>query len=87
MDLRFICDASHGWGEVSIDLINELRIGNQISRCSYMKGDKAYLEEDCDLPIFLNKMEKQGKKINFIEEHSNTDSWVRNLQRFEWGFE
>jgi hypothetical protein len=87
MQLRFICDAGHGWGEVSIDLINELRIGNQISRYSYMKGDKAYLEEDCDLPIFLNKMEKQGKKINFIEEHSNADSWVRNLQRFEWGFE
>jgi hypothetical protein len=51
-----------------------------------MKGNKAYLEEDCDLPIFLNKMEKQGKKITFIEEHSNADSWVRNLQRFEWGF-
>ena len=86
MDIRFICDAGHGWGEVSIDLINELRIGNQISRYSYMKGNKAYLEEDCDLPIFLNKMEKQGKKITFIEEHSNADSWVRNLQRFEWGF-
>ena len=87
MQLRFICDAGHGWGEVSIDLINELRIANQISRCSYMKGDKAYLEEDRDLPIFLNEMEKQGKKITFIEEHSNYDSWVRNLKRFEWGFE
>jgi hypothetical protein len=86
MDLRFICDAGHGWGEVSIDLINELRIANQISRYSYMKGDKAYLEEDCDLPIFLNEMDKRGKKITFIEEHSNYDSWVRNLQRFEWGF-
>jgi hypothetical protein len=51
-----------------------------------VKGNKAYLEEDCDLPIFLNEMEKQGKKITFIEEHSNADSWVRNLQRFEWGF-
>jgi hypothetical protein len=86
MKIRFICDPSHGWGEVPISLINELRIGEKISRYSYINGDNAYLEEDCDLSLFLNKMEKRGIKVDFSEEHSNQESWVRNLKRFEWGF-
>jgi len=86
MMIRFICDPSHGWAEVPMSLINDLRIGGKISRYSYIQGDNAYLEEDCDLSLFLNKMEERGIKVNFSEEHSNHDSWVRNLKRFEWGF-
>jgi hypothetical protein len=83
MKIRFICDPSHGWGEVPISLIDELGIGGEISPYSYRKGDKAYLEEDCDLSLFLNKMEERGLNVDFSEEHTNYDSWVRNLNR--WG--
>ena len=83
MKIRFICDASHGWGEVPMSLIDELGIGGEISNYSFRKGDKAYLEEDCDLYLFLNKMEERGLIVDFQEEHTNYDSWVRNLNR--WG--
>ena len=83
MKIRFICDPSHGWGEVPISLINELEIGGKISNYSYKQDDNAYLEEDCDLSLFLNKMQEKGIKVDFTEEHSNYDSWVRNLNR--WG--
>ena len=84
--LTFYCDSGHGWLEVPRADAVALGLADKISPWSYIGGQSIYLEEDCDLPIFLNKMEKHGKKITFIEEHSNTDSWVRNLQRFEWGF-
>lgn len=51
---RFIHDPGHGWLEVSISLLDTLNIKNQISEYSYVYNGKAYLEEDCDMPIFLN---------------------------------
>jgi hypothetical protein len=85
MKIRFICDPSHGWGEVPMSLINELGIGGEISSFSYRKGGNAYLEEDCDLSLFLNEMQKQGRNVAFLEEHSNYDSWVRNLPNYYYG--
>ena len=38
MKIRFICDASHGWGEVPMSLIDELGIGGEISNYSYRNG-------------------------------------------------
>jgi hypothetical protein len=82
MRIKFICDPSHGWGEVPISLINDLGIADKISQYSYIKGSNAYLEEDCDLPIFLNAYERTGEKVDFEEVFSNHDSWIRNCQRF-----
>ena len=67
MKIRFICDPSHGWGEVPMSLIDELGIGGEISNYSFRKGDKAYLEEDCDLSLFLNRMEERGLIVDFQE--------------------
>ncbi len=48
----FISDPGHGWGKVPKALLQVLGIDNQISRYSYMRGEYAYLEEDCDLSKF-----------------------------------
>ena len=82
MKIRFICDPSHGWGEIPISLINDLGLTSKISNYSYKKDVNAYLEEDCDLPMVLRELKKQGIEFSFIEEHSNNDSWVRNLKKF-----
>jgi hypothetical protein len=82
MKIRFICDPSHGWGEIPLSLIKDLGLTNKISKYSYQQEDNAYLEEDCDLPMVLNELNKKGVSFTFIEEHSNYDSWVRNLKKF-----
>jgi len=83
MIINFIADPSHGWGEVPVKLIHDLGIAGKISRYSYVKGENAYLEEDCDLGIFIHALESTGEKVSFEEHHSNYDSWVRNCQRWQ----
>jgi hypothetical protein len=49
----FYEDPGHGWLEVPMAELEELGIAGLITSCSYMDGDKAYLEEDCDLSTFM----------------------------------
>ena len=84
MEIKFYADPAHGWGEVPVSLIKELGIGDKISHCSYMKGDMAYLEEDCDLSVFLRALESRGMGYpKFVEIHTNNDSPVRMYQSFK----
>lgn len=53
MKYKYFTDPGHGWLKVSIDELESFGIADKISFCSYMKGAYAYLEEDCDMPIFL----------------------------------
>lgn len=48
-------DSGHSWLAVPINELKELGIADQISSYSYQDKDIAYLEEDCDMPLFLNK--------------------------------
>jgi hypothetical protein len=83
MDIKFFADPAHGWGEVPISLLKWLGIADKISQYSYMKGDKAYLEEDCDLSVLMNALEAQGITANFVEVWTNNDSPVRRYQSFK----
>lgn len=49
----FYEDPGHGWLEVPMADLIEAGVADKISRCSYRDGDKAYLEEDCDMATFL----------------------------------
>ena len=82
LDIHFHADPAHGWAEIPLDLIQELGISGQISRYSYRRGENAYLEEDCDLSLFMQGAEAKGWAIKFIEHHTNNDSPVRSYQRF-----
>ena len=81
---KIYADESHAWLEVDIKEFDDLNIVNEISNCSYINKDtqKAYLEEDCDLPLFLkakypasNKSGIDSSKFNieeiFIEYENN----------------
>ena len=54
---RFISDPGHGWLEVPIEELATLGIAHLISSCSYFGkvGERSYvyLEEDCDLSVYL----------------------------------
>src|SRR5208283_3098652 len=51
--LTFHTDAGHGWLQVPRKALFDLGIAASISRYSYVKGDFAFLEEDCDAPKYL----------------------------------
>ena len=80
--LTFHTDPAHGWLEVAIDDIRELNIAHLISQYSYIKGDRAFLEEDCDAFAYMENAKAKGWILNVQEKHSNADSFVRNLPRW-----
>jgi len=65
--INFYADTGHGWGKVENSLLKQLGIDKDISRYSFTKGDFAYLEEDCDLPKFCQKITSLGITFSFIE--------------------
>jgi hypothetical protein len=84
LELTFYQDPGHGWLQVSHDLINRLGIGNKITTYSYMDSHSAYLEEDCDLSLFMKEAEKAGFEISFYDRITNYDSPIRNYQRYTY---
>ena len=83
--LIFHTDPGHGWLEVPVKEVRNS--GVPISQCSYIKGDKAYLEEDCDAPAYLNYLDE--KHIAYIidrDVHVNYDHPIRNYNNWpeEW---
>jgi hypothetical protein len=83
MEIKFFADPAHGWGEVPMSMIKELGIADKISHYSYMKGEMAYLEEDCDLSLFINALEAKGVPYEFAEFSTNYDSPVRRYQSYK----
>jgi hypothetical protein len=91
---KFHADPGHGWLAVSLHEISELGLTNKISSCSYVSPDyqTVYLEEDCDLSLFLRAKfpdEKPGSdriggffdhEVDFI--NSDNDSFIRKLNYY-----
>jgi hypothetical protein len=40
-----------------------------------------YLEEDCDMPLFLNALQAKGEEFELVEQHHNGDAFIRELGR------
>ena len=83
MKFDFYADPGHGWVKVTMKLIKELKIENDISHYSYQKGDNVYLEEDGDLAKFLKAMKKADKLVEFREYHINESSKIRNYACYQ----
>ena len=64
----FYSDPGHSWLKVKISELVELNIQDKISIYSYINGEYAYLEEDCDAGIFLRA--KFGQDITGAELNS-----------------
>lgn len=77
-------DARHGWFKVSKYLLSNLGLSDKITDFSYMKGNYAYLEEDCDASLFFNRFEEVYPeikvKIKYIDCEYNSSI---NPRRFE----
>ena len=81
--LTFHCDPSHGWLEVTQADLETLGIAGLISAYSYAKGDKAYLEEDCDANLYIEGAKAAGWTIQIVEQYTGTDSPIRRMESFK----
>lgn len=86
-NLRYLCSPSHGWLEVDRDLILETGVAGRISAYSRMMttasnvGRIAFLEEDCDMPMFLKAAKAAGFDINVVMT-ADPDELTRQYPRF-----
>jgi len=88
---KFHSDAGHGWLEVPRSEIEKLGIEKEISHYYYQNGNSVYLEEDCDLSLFViaycganNILRKDFG--NCVEElDSVSDSSIRGFQPYRAG--
>lgn len=74
-------DPGHAWLEVPMGMIFRLGLADKISSCSYRNGEKAYLEEDCDAPLFLQALKSAGIPYKIVEEFEENTP-IRGYARF-----
>lgn len=84
MIITVYADAGHAWGKVNIALLEKLGIADKISRYSYMRGGKAYLEEDIDLGLLFSTLDKLGIKYQIDDRFSRTTSRIRGYDSYKY---
>ncbi len=75
-------DPGHSWAKVSKEELIKLGIADEISSCSYERGDYAYLEEDCDRLKYLEALRAKGMKWEFVENFTNKECRVRSYKNY-----
>lgn len=83
IEYTYYTDPGHGWLAVAMEELELLGIADKISSYSYMNKGIAYLEEDCDMALFMNAMEAKGVTVTLknVNEPRN-DSIIRSYRRF-----
>lgn len=82
--LKIYSDAGHGWLAVPRKELIELGIESKISNCSFQRGDMVYLEEDCDMTVYMNSHPEWNKSnVKFKESHTDKRSKIRNYEHFQ----
>jgi hypothetical protein len=79
LNLTFHTDPGHGWLEVDLALVRRLAV--HVSQFSYVKGNKAYLEEDCDAPRFTDLLDSEGIEYKITEKYTENTP-IRNYHRW-----
>jgi len=75
-------DSGHGWLAVKRSEIESLNILHKISHCSFQKGSTVYLEEDCDVGLYLKAMQDKRIRVKFEQAKFYSSSPIRNYDRF-----
>lgn len=80
---KFYSDCGHGWFAVKIKELLELNVITKISSYSYIRGETAYLEEDCDASIFFDAYrEKYNCEPNLLHKGTVIRSAIRSYERY-----
>jgi hypothetical protein len=81
MKYEAFVDSGHAWVKVSINELRALGIETQISSCSYIRGDNAYLEEDRDAWLFIEAKKAKGETVELRIRRSE-NSRVRSYASY-----
>ena len=74
----YLQDPGHGWLIVSRgDLAGAGMSPADFSPCSYVRGDSLALEEDCDMPSFLKRLDERDIPYRLREQHTDAEAHVR----------
>jgi len=76
-------DRGHAWAKVKRTLLQRLKLEAHVSPYSYQKGDYVYLEEDVDLGLLVNALNRQGIGYIFKEHYTDGRSRVRSFDQFQ----
>jgi hypothetical protein len=74
-------DHGHGWLEVNKAELKSLGLEQEITSYSYAKGDKVYLEEDCDAALFLEKLHENGDEF-IVQNVFKENTPIRNYDPY-----
>lgn len=80
----FVCynDPQHGWIKVPRKLLVELGVADQISTCSYQKGDFVYLEWALDAGIVFDRLKEQGVTPVIRAKSTDRSSRIRSYSSY-----
>jgi hypothetical protein len=67
MNYFFHSDGGHGWLAVPRSEINRLGIAEKVSAYSYARMGMVYLEEDCDMGLFMEAKLKRKEPVTIID--------------------
>ena len=70
MKFHFYSDPGHGWAKVKKSFLVKLGIADKITTYSYMRGEYAYLEEDCDVTTLGLNCREAGIPVIFLEHNA-----------------
>ena len=77
----FHSDPGHGWLEVELAELGELKIAHLISSYSYLHRGIVYLEEDMDLGTFRCAKEAAGQPFEIVD-HYQEHTPIRAYSRY-----
>lgn len=75
-------DPGHAWLKVKIAELEKLGITGKITAFSYVRGDNAYLEEDCDAGVLINALKDRGVEPKFKFHHTDNRSKIRGYASY-----
>lgn len=85
----YFTDPGHGWLKVKRSELTELKIADKISSYSYVRGDYVYLEEDCDIPMFVEakfenaQLSREFFKSKVQDRHTDRQSKIRSYLAYK----
>lgn len=78
MKYNFFSDPGHGWLKVPIAQLIRLNIYKEISSCSHIRGDCAFLEQDNDLHILEKACKERGETLLYLDHHTDRKCKIRD---------
>ena len=86
---KFYSDSGHGWLAVKQQELVDLGIADKISHYSYVRGNTVYLEEDCDMEMFVCAKVGQDSEVirsfcqGIVQKYTDGRSPIRSYDSYK----